>query len=493
MFRNLGSYTCRLLAIFVLMFSVATVTANGNMAFADPPADQSNGDSNSDSGGFWDTLWNTTTDTVGSIANSFFTPIGQGADATANTSIGVFDAIGNAFTPDNLSSLISGGILGAITGNYTVPLDFGTSGTGGLVYNSNNDTWGLSVPDGNGGGMTVSSMNDIVSLGLDLGSFGSIGVNNQGGVVNFGPFSFSWGDFFGGLMGGGGFCGQNTAQGLGSVICNSAFAFNGLPQVLSAIAYISAVAMSLMGCLKVIEHVNDPRSVPIWEPIKRFIVGGALFALPYVTNVLANMVGLGIGTVSNTGMAGQIAGTGLDAMLVRLMSDIWTPMLMAVTWFCYCAAIIFTMIGIHRLLRTAQDGPRGPAGIGTIMTFVVAGALFSVDSMMAAFSGSMFNMVAGGANVFTFGALAQTTGDAAVDQHVAATIGVGVAFMVIVGWISFVRGFFIIRGVAEGDQQASLMAGVTHLLGGALAVNIGPVIEAVQSTLGLSGYGLNFN
>ncbi|MEC9235529.1 MAG: hypothetical protein VX803_04710, partial [Pseudomonadota bacterium] len=97
------------------MFSVATVTANGNMAFADPPADQSNGDSNSDSGGFWDTLWNTTTDTVGSIANSFFTPIGQGADATANTSIGVFDAIGNAFTPDNLSSLISGGILGAIT------------------------------------------------------------------------------------------------------------------------------------------------------------------------------------------------------------------------------------------------------------------------------------------------------------------------------------------------------------------------------------------
>ena len=108
-----------------------------------------------------------------------------------------------SFTTDNLSSLITGGIIGAVTGTYTVPLDFGTSGTGGMVYNSTTDTWGLTVPDGSGGGMTVSSVNDIVSLGLDLGSFGSIGINSMGGSITIpGLGTISWGNFFGGLFGG---------------------------------------------------------------------------------------------------------------------------------------------------------------------------------------------------------------------------------------------------------------------------------------------------
>ena len=64
--------------------------------------------------------------------------------------------------------------------------------------------------------------------------------------------------------------------------------------------------------------------------------------------------------------------------------------------------------------------------------------------------------------------------------------------MTIVGLISFVRGIFIIRSVAEGSGQASIMAGVTHLVGGALAVNLGPLLAAVQWTLGITDYGIRF-
>jgi hypothetical protein len=64
--------------------------------------------------------------------------------------------------------------------------------------------------------------------------------------------------------------------------------------------------------------------------------------------------------------------------------------------------------------------------------------------------------------------------------------------MAVLGWISFIRGWFIIRDVAEGSQQASLMAGLTHLFGGALAINLGPVLNAAQTTLGLTAYGVNF-
>lgn len=504
MSRFIGSNICKGFALVILTLAVMTATPSKNTAHAGL-ADLVDSITNTltgggtggtqgptdDSGGLFDTVLDAGGDALGGIFGSIFGPVAQTGDAAGNSSIGILDAIGNALSADNLSSLVSGGIMGAITGTYTVPLDFGASGSGGLIYDDSTGNYALQIPDGNGGSLTVNSINDALSMGLDLGSYGSIMANGSGAVIDvMGLFTINIGDFFAGATG---YCGQTVGTGLGRVICNAAGAVGGLPSLLSAFAYISAMVMALMGTLKLVEHVNDPRSVPVAEPIKRYIVGGALFSLPFLTEVVANIVGLGIGTTNNTGMAGQISGGGLDAMLVRLMSDIWSPLLFAISSFAYIAAFIFMLIGVHRLLKSAQDGPRGPAGIGTIMTFIVAGALFSVDSMLAAFSGSMFSAVAGGANVHTYGVLAQSTGDVAVDQHVAAVIGAGVAFMVIVGWISFVRGFFIIRGVAEGDQQASLMAGVTHLLGGALAVNIGPVIMAVQSTLGLSGYGLNFS
>jgi hypothetical protein len=66
-------------------------------------------------------------------------------------------------------------------------------------------------------------------------------------------------------------------------------------------------------------------------------------------------------------------------------------------------------------------------------------------------------------------------------------------FMIMVGLISFVRGIFIIREVAEGNNQASMMSGVTHMVGGALAVNLGPLLNVVQATLNITGFGVAFS
>ena len=70
-----------------------------------------------------------------------------------------------------------------------------------------------------------------------------------------------------------------------------------------------------------------------------------------------------------------------------------------------------------------------------------------------------------------------------------------VAFVAIIGWVSFIRGLFILRGVSEGSGQASMMAAVTHIIGGAIAVNLGGFIMAVQNTLGITdmNIGINFS
>jgi hypothetical protein len=300
--------------------------------------------------------------------------------------------------------------------------------------------------------------------------------------------------------------------GLGDVLCNIGQSLSDIPGLFTAFAYLCGVYLAISGIIKIREHVTNPQQTQIWDPMKRFLAGGAFFALPAVLNAVRTTIrgdeGLGGATPLQSydmamfaGSTGGdlslgpfsidlpfIQGGGLDTMLVALIGDIWAPMLGLIGGFGYLAGIVLVMVGISRLLKTAQDGPRGPGGIGTIMTFLTAGALFSLDALMGAFQVSLFDNVKT-ANYAIVGTL---TGSANADDHVTAVISAILGFMVIVGWISFVRGLFIFRDVAEGSQQASIMAAFTHLIGGAVAVNLGALLNAVQSTFGLLPYGVKF-
>ncbi len=293
--------------------------------------------------------------------------------------------------------------------------------------------------------------------------------------------------FLGG--GGGAACGVES---IGGVLCNTVASTEYVPGLLSGFAYLTGLILGAMAIAKLYEHVQNPMQVSIWESIKRFIAGGAMFALPMVIEVVYNTVAFEIDGADDSSGFNTVGATGfgLDAMVVALMADVWNPMLDVLSAFGYLAGIILVIIGIMRMVKSSQDGPRGPGGFGTIMTFVVAGALFSLNSMMGAWQGSMFLTD----QLSTFGVLQFTTGMDPIEiGHVESVIAGVLAFMMILGWISFIRGWFILRDVAEGDQQASLMAGITHLFGGALCVNLGAVINAVQNTLGLQDYGIMFS
>lgn len=277
---------------------------------------------------------------------------------------------------------------------------------------------------------------------------------------------------------------------ISDVICNVMKSTSTLPGFLTAIGYISGLLLAISALFKLKDHVINPTNTPLSDSMKRFIAGGALFSLPLVTEATQNMLTDGSTSMSQVsayaGYAG--GGGGLDSVLVSLFADIYEPLISIIFAFAYLAGIILVMVGIGRIIKTAQDGPRGPAGMGTIMTFVVAGVLFSLSTIMSSFSGSMFNT----SNVATFAVLSSSTGDVVVDDHILAIISTVLVFLTIIGYISFMRGFFIIKDVAEGSSQASLMAGVTHIFGGALAVNLGPLMNAVQRTLGLDTLGVMF-
>jgi hypothetical protein len=253
------------------------------------------------------------------------------------------------------------------------------------------------------------------------------------------------------------------------------------------------VYFAMVALFKLKDHVLNPDRAPLSDAIKRFVAGGLLFSLPSVTTALKETI-VGsknmISPYDYYGMGFQVkSGGGLDTSFAYFIADIWQPLSIAISAFGYIAGLVLTVVAISRLIKTAQEGAKGPAGLGTIMTFLTAGALFSLDSLMGAFSTSLF-----GTNVIrTYPTLSaqMTSGDLNVDLRIEGVLTSIIAFVALVGWISFVRGFFIMRDVAEGNQQASLMAASTHLIAGAIAVNLGPFLMAVQSTFGIQGLMFN--
>lgn len=280
--------------------------------------------------------------------------------------------------------------------------------------------------------------------------------------------------------------------GLGTVMCNIVVSSEDMPGLFSGACYLFGIVIGAFGIAKLYEHVINPNNVPVWDSIKRFAVSGALFALPIVLEASWNTVALDIAPHEETGFntgATSVA-EGLDVMVLRFVSDIWQPVGVLLAGFSYLAGILLVMVGIFRMLKRTDDGVRGPGGIGTIFCFLVGGALLSVDAMIGAFSTSLFDTN----EVATYADLQYTTGMTPEEViHVHNVISAVLAFMMIVGIISFIRGLFILKDYSNGDQQASLMASFTHLFGGALAINLGPLLNAVQTTLDIGDYGILFS
>lgn len=299
----------------------------------------------------------------------------------------------------------------------------------------------------------------------------------------------------GGLVGG---------ASMGGAMCGIFFNAGAFPAFLTMLAYIFGLVLGVWGILKIKAHVLNPQQVTIWEGVSRLFAGGLFFALPIVIEVMRNTVSPPVTEAIAT--AAQVTGfnetalacdgtTGLDGALYCFMNDILTPMHVVINFFTTVAAFIFAMIGISRLMKGAQDGARAPGGLGTMMTFLTAGVLLSYNSLMRAATATFSMGLIGGVPITaTNGVLQYTKGmTAAETAHAHTIISAILKFLIIVGLISFVRGIFIIRGVAEGNSQSSLMSGVTHMVGGALAVNLGPLINAVETTLGITTFGIIFS
>lgn len=291
------------------------------------------------------------------------------------------------------------------------------------------------------------------------------------------------------------------AGSVGEGLCTLLNAFAAVPSFLIMVSYMLGLIIGLWAILKIRDHVINPSQTALSEGISRLVVSGCFFALPIVAMTIAYSVtptGSALSVVLGTFTSYEDGGVALTCgatnslhqAMACFMEDILGPGHVVLNFFCFCAGMIFIMIGISRLMRSAQEGARGPGGIGTVTTFATGGVLISATTILHAFSASFF-----GTSITTTKAKLTYVAGMSVAEKAAAyhTINAVLKFMIIIGMISFVRGIFILRDVSEGSQQASVMSGMTHMVGGALAVNLGPLLNAIQTTLGVTAFGVTFS
>lgn len=72
---------------------------------------------------------------------------------------------------------------------------------------------------------------------------------------------------------------NNIAQNINASITN-------LPGLLTSLAYLFGLLFAVLGILKVKDHVEQPQQTPLREGAVRLAAGGALFALPIVSEAM---------------------------------------------------------------------------------------------------------------------------------------------------------------------------------------------------------------
>jgi hypothetical protein len=271
----------------------------------------------------------------------------------------------------------------------------------------------------------------------------------------------------------------------GTIISNVLESWKNMTNIFSTIAYLAGAYLSVQSILKFKWHVDNPQKTPLGDPIRRMIAGGAFLSLPFMIRMVQGSLFKDADArpeISSFTDADLTPG-GMDELIVNFISDVAGPAQALLMTFAFLAATALLLVGIFRITKSVEEGPRGPTGFGTIMTFISAGALFSFGNSMGAFATSLFGDTTLSTNALIANDVINNVDDREKIEKVIEGL---LVFVMLVGYIAFMRGWFVLKDFADGKQGATVAQGLTFLFAGTLAINLGELINALGNTVGIN-------
>jgi intracellular multiplication protein IcmC len=163
----------------------------------------------------------------------------------------------------------------------------------------------------------------------------------------------------------------------------------------------------------------------------------------------------------------------------------------------YISGLVFILRGLLMLKTFAMPITQAskPGEIAGPLIFLLVGTALiyipsSTDVLTSTLFGSSTKSIFGGsafADLYASGkASDQIMGYApvSVEGQWAAMIDTIVLFMEFIGFIAFMRGWFIIAHAGQpGGQPGSISKGIIHIIGGILAINFLPLVKILSNTI----------
>jgi len=178
---------------------------------------------------------------------------------------------------------------------------------------------------------------------------------------------------------------------------------------------------------------------------------------------------------------GAPTGLPLDEMMAHFISGISGPF-MHMTYMCaYIFGTYLVAKGLLKSVKFADEGSRGQQKFSGIWGCLFVGAtLLALPGSFDMISNTLLVHSSDADPALTYATI--TNGD--IQNRLDRTYWTVLVFMQMLGLISFVRGLSILRSVTDGNTQVTSMAGITHMLAGAMAWNLGEFVEMLGHTIG---------
>jgi hypothetical protein len=263
-----------------------------------------------------------------------------------------------------------------------------------------------------------------------------------------------------------------------------------VPPLVSAICYVIGVFLCAIAIVRVKQHVDAPHQHTLSRPMLMFAAAGFLFLLGSTAGTVIQTLGLGGADTYNTGgglvvnndpQGNPVANPSLDQMLANFVSDVYGPMISCANVVAYALGLILLAQALLSLAHWGSD-PRAHSSKNIAAKMVIGGVLMALPEAVGMLSESLFKAD----NNMDVVNVTLAYNPSSSPQNVNNALQAALEWVQIIGFIGFVRGWLLLRAAVEGIGQASHGTAFTHIIGGALAINIAPTITALQTTFGLN-------
>jgi len=279
---------------------------------------------------------------------------------------------------------------------------------------------------------------------------------------------------------------STVASTLGGLFCNVKLTANGYVRIIGAVSFVSGAFIIVRGVLLLKKHGENPNDSQVVKAIAHLFGGGLLLSLPTVVAIMQMTIFGGApksGTFTCSGTPGASGAASLDVMMQNFVKDVHGPIFVLLS-------VLSMIIGItmifKALLRGAKTGadPRASNPKDIVTHLVLGAVLVSIGTVLPDVLKTIFG-VGTVSQMSSFPAIGWSKLVGAADTKAADnTIKAIMAFVQIIGGISFLRGWLIIKTAIEGGGQATVPQGATHIIGGAMAINIDKMLTILDKTFG---------